>query len=102
MSDRPYDVMNVAREGTTKIELAWINRFANGRNLPYKCMVLDEAYKDVFTSKCKDCSNNITWVPGDSEELVDNKYNNLLRDLLELRDGVVNTMVRSPYPPRST
>ena len=76
----------------------WINRFANGRNLPYKCMVLDEAYKDVFTSKCKDCSNNITWVPGDSEELVDNKYNNLLRDLLELRDGVVNTMVRSPYP----
>ena len=79
-----------------------INRFANGRNLSYKCMVLDEAYKDVFSKQCKDCGNNITWVPGDSEELVDNKYNELLRVLLDLRDGVINPMVRSPYPPLST
>ena len=94
--------MNVEPEGTPKIESGAIYRFANGRNLAYKCMVLDEAYKDVFVSKCKDCSNNITWVPGDSEELVDNKYNELLRDLLDLRDGVINPMVRSPYPPLST
>ena len=71
-------------------------RFQNGRQglngRPYKRMVFDEKYKEHITTKAPKAAQYVNFVSSLSEELQDNKRNDLLGTLLKVYSGELPAM----------
>ena len=67
-------------------------RWQNGRNRDYKDMILDKKFIKYFPPKLV---KFLSFVESDDEDLIDSKHNQLFTELVDVREGRAQPMVRT-------
>ena len=76
-----------------EIKKKYKDRFQNGRNTPYKRMVLDEDFADYFTPQV---AKHLRFVPASDDALIDNIRNTAMATFVGIFAGTIPRMVVKP------